>query len=192
MKIKNLFVIGGMFLVLSGFSLNYSYEAYDYNGQKITGPVEVSVVDERPFILNGDKKPSYVGHYRSGIGTPMNVYADGNIALAEQLQNDMRKEVKALSVKDASSASAKKLKVAILDYNFDNYMSSRFWYEIKVEVYDQSGKLLAQDSIKIEKQIKGRFMSGSYRKFKREMPTYYSEMIQSLVRNNEKIMHALR
>ena len=52
---------------------------YDYSGSDLalpitgSGDIGVAVLDVRPYVLNGDKKPDFVGLQRGGFGNPFDV-----------------------------------------------------------------------------------------------------------------------
>lgn len=197
MKIKKIGI--PLILICAGFlpgcvakqSVPYFYNPPAYDTQKINGGVESSVQDERTFILNKDKDPSYIGHFRAGFGNTWDVKTKGHVALAEQFQSDLEKELEALGAEKGATGSKKKLVLSILDYNFDAYLNVRFWYKFKVAVFDAGGNLLAQDVLEKEQVIKGSFWWGPAGATKREMPALHAQIVRSLVRDNEKILKAL-
>ncbi len=196
MKKRHLLFALVMLNLMSGCVANqtlpYSYHASEYGAQKIISPVDLSVKDERSFILSGDKDPSYVGHFRGGYGNTWGVKTQGKIPLAEQFQGDVQKELEMLGASDPNSGVPKSLQITILDYNFDAYINGRFWYKFKVEVYGAQKNLLEQDVVEGEKAIPGSFWVGPIFAFKREIPMLHAQIIRSLVRENEKILKALQ
>jgi hypothetical protein len=77
-------------------TLPYVYNPREYVEQKLSAPTVLSVKDERSFILDKDKDPSYVGHFRGGYGNTWDVKTRGKIPLAEQFQGDLQKELDTL------------------------------------------------------------------------------------------------
>jgi hypothetical protein len=47
--------------------------------------VAVAVLDERPYILNKEKDPSYVGIMRGGYGNPFNMWTESGAPLADDM-----------------------------------------------------------------------------------------------------------
>jgi len=172
--------------------LLYSYSPMEANDKKINGPVEVSVKDEREFIVNGNKDASYVGHFRAGFGNTWDVKTKGEIALAEQFQTDLQKELAALGASNQSPDSKKILHLTIVQYNFDAYINGRFFYKFLVSVSDANDQLLAEDVIENEEIILGSFWLGPVGAFKSQMPILHAGIIRKLVRDNNKILDVLK
>jgi len=171
--------------------LKYTPEASSKvgNSQKIS----VSVQDQRPFVKDKTKSPTYLGHFRSNAGIPWAVSNAGNMTLAGQFEEDLISELNALGFSAVTSGAAKTLKVEIIDYNFDAYNNGKFWYKLNVLVLDSSGATLVQTSLKETKIIAG--CSGwidQFAAFKEEMPKLHAQIIRKIVRDNEKVLSALR
>jgi hypothetical protein len=47
--------------------------------------VAVAILDERPYVLNKEKDPSYVGIMRGGYGNPFNIWTESGAALADDM-----------------------------------------------------------------------------------------------------------
>lgn len=177
---------------VAGQKMPYAYDPVSYSAEKLNGPVEVAVSDERPYILDHDKEPSYVGHFRAVFGNTWDVKTKGEIPLAEQFQGDLEKEMEILGGGKASQGNKKTLRVKILDYNCDAYLNVRFWYKFALEVYDSQNQLLAKDEVAAEKKVKGSFWWGPSGTYKKQTPILYAEIIRSLVRENKEILDALK
>ena len=195
---RNLFLLSAFFWVslLSGCvakqTIPYSYSPQNYALQKINSLVEVSVKDERDFILTQKKEDSYIGHFRGGYGNTWDVKTKGHVPLAEQFRKDLESELRTLGADGKNAGRKKILGVIIRDYNFDAYINGRFWYKFELSVRDDQGNLLAEEKIENEHVIKGSFWIGPVGAFKREMPVLHEQVVHSLVRDNEKILKALQ
>ena len=152
----------------------------------------VHVVDERPFVLSGDKEPSYIGKYRAGFGNPWDVKTEGEIPLADLLQKDISAELasKGLAISGDSSAG-QSLNIEILDWNFDTYVNGTFDYDLKVLVYGNQNELLVEQKFTEKKVIDGSFWTGAKSAFEREMPKIYAEIIASILKDDGKVMQSL-
>ena len=154
-------------------------------------PVNVTVVDKRPFVLNGDEPPAFVGHVRGGYGNPWGYTTQGKIPLAKQMEVDLTKDLAALGFTVATPAAKRRLGVVITDFNFDGYMGGKFWYEIKVTVRDASDTVLAEQTIKDQHRISAS-MRGAHYSIREEVPGFYQQLVRKLVRENPKILQALK
>ena len=60
------------------------------------GSANVLVTDDRPFIVDHDKRPSYLGHFRAGFGNTWAVTTHEDEALAEKMQHDLATDLNAM------------------------------------------------------------------------------------------------
>lgn len=167
----------------------------DYQSQATSVPISTSVglnvSDDRPYVLSGDKQPTYLGIYRAGFGNTWDVNTKGKVPLADQMQEDLIEAFKSLGV-DAGSASGRAISVSIVDWNFDSYINGRFEYEIAVKLTDASGAVLYNQTLKDETVIKGNFMTGAKSAFEKGIPVEYDKVIVKLTRENQGLLNALR
>lgn len=150
--------------------------------------VSVDAKDNRDFVINGDKEPSYLGHFRASFGNTWDVNNGDDRSLAEQFQKDLTAELASRGIKTVASGERCVL-VDIREWNFDAYMNGKIWYEINVSVTDANGSSLGQIVLKNKQTIKGNAMTGPKSAFKREVPIIYSGIISEIVGNNEIQKH---
>src|SRR5687768_6795246 len=63
-------------IVVSGCAVGNKHHYHDVVAAiPVSGDADVTVgvIDKRPYILNGDKKPNFVGLQRGGYGIPFDV-----------------------------------------------------------------------------------------------------------------------
>ena len=60
-----------------------------------------------------------------------------------------------------NSESGKTLSISIIEWNFDGYQNGRFWYEIRVDVLNNSGKIVTSSTLKDEVAITGTLLNGA-------------------------------
>ena len=167
-----------------------------YNAQAVLQSTEshpkvsVSVNDKRTYVLDGNKKGSFIGYYRSGVGIPYAVNTQNNIPLATLLEGDLNKELSALGFvgKDGS----KSLEVDIVAWKFDAYQTAQFDYTLDVKVLDAAKKEIAISKISDNITIPGTFWAGGKGGVERDMPKLYIAIIKKLVRENAEIFKALK
>lgn len=175
---------------VAGQTLSYDYKptaAVDKTG----GEVSVAVRDERPYVKSGDKGPDYVGHYRAGFGNTWDVTTKGGAPFADVLARDLREELDALGF--TAGNAGRTLQVAIREWNMDTYMNAKFWYELVVSVVGAGGEpVIPPQTLKEEKRIDGSFWVGPKYAVEKQMPAFYDQLIQDLVRNNPDVRSALQ
>ena len=152
--------------------------------------VTVDAKDSRDFIVSGDKKPSYLGHFRAGFGNTWDVNNSEYKALAVQFKEDMLAELKAQGIQTVE-AGERNIQVDIKDWNFDTYQNGKLWYEISVNITDNAGTVLASTTVKDQKVIRGSFWTGPVGAFKREVPVIYSDIIKNIL-GQDAIQKALQ
>lgn len=154
--------------------------------------VLVKVDDNRDFVRSGNKTPAYIGHYRAGFGNPWDVNTHQKKALAEIFREDLERELKSLGFNLGEGPDGKKLRVVIKDWNFDTYLNGKIWYDIEVAVLAKDNQQLAIDAIKETKVIEGSVWVGAKYAFEEEVPKIYADIIGRLIRENSKILTALK
>jgi hypothetical protein len=113
------------------------------------------------------------------------------LSLAKQMEADLAKEIAALGFVGGAPGATRKLNVVIDDFNFDGYMSGKFWYEITVSVRDASNAVLAEQTIKEQHLIRGS-LKGAHYAIREQVPGLYDQLIRKMVRENPKILQALK
>lgn len=180
---------------LSGCVVGQKIEMdYTASPSAVTEPnsVSVSVVDARPYVVNGDKDPSFIGKYRAGFGNPWDVSTENNVPLAKLLAADLEEAVRSLGFGTQPTDPDRSLIVYIRDWNFDAYIDGRFWYELDVEVQDVDDAVIASVKIKNAKHIDGSFWTGPKSAFEEQMPVFYREVVAAVVTDNKEVQQALR
>lgn len=128
-----------------------------------SGDIAVGVLDQRPYVVSGDKTPDFVGLQRGGFGNPFDVSTASGDALADDFADtvvsslqrsgvDARAILIALSAnKEAAinalrnSGATKSLLITMAEWKSDTYQNVALIYDVTAEVYDGQGGLLAQN-----------------------------------------------
>ena len=150
----------------------------------------VDVEDRRPYVLSGDKPPSYVGKYRGGFGNPWDVNTASAEPLADIIMLDLKEQASEMGFAVQDSAE-RTLQVRILEWNLDTYQNGRFWCEIDVSALGEDGSSIATRKVEHSEYLKGSFWTGGKAGAEREMPRIYSAVIEQLLQDNPEIVRAL-
>lgn len=200
MKVKTVFRCG-LFLwglaVLSGCvagqSIRMTYVPLSQPVESLNIAVSVQVNDDRPFVVNGDKTSSYLGHYRAGLGNTWDVNTQNKEPLASMIQRDLGAELQSLGFTVGPQASAARMiKVSIVDWNFDTYINGKFWYDCRVMVLDGTGRQLSGQQLRDTVVIEGNIWVGAKYAFEREMPNVYRSILRKMVREAPTTLAALK
>ena len=179
---------------VAGQTINMDYADSQQAESKIyQGDILVTVNDDRPYILNGDKDPSYIGHYRAGFGNTWDVKTDSEEPLGKVISRDLQHKLQSLGFRVVSEgANNKVLTISILDWNFDAYMNGKYWIDCVVQVHDNKGNTLATHQVKNNGVIKGSFWVGAKYAFEKELPIVYSETIDKIIYEKPDILESLQ
>lgn len=143
-------------------------ESTTYLSARSDIPIEVNVIDERPYVVSGSKNPTYVGTLRALYYNPFNV----NTLTGDPLSFDLKEAIRRSLAKSSIAAPAaysttnanpgqKLLMLKLREWKSDTYMRTRFDYDITASVLDENGKELATKSTKGSGAIKNFLTAGS-------------------------------
>jgi hypothetical protein len=114
----------------------------------------VSVQDRRPYVLDGDKDPDFVGVQRGGFGNPFDVTTASGKPLAADMSEAVvaalkKKNLTAVAVSvapDATDAAIKEiivsapaerlLNIKLLEWKSDTYQNTALIYHVELSVLD--------------------------------------------------------
>lgn len=143
-------------------------ESTTYISARSDIPIEVNVIDERPYVVSGSKNPTYVGTLRALYYNPFNM----NTLTGDPLSFDLKEAIRRSLAKSSIDAPAaysitkanpgqKLLMLKLKEWKSDTYMRTRFDYDITASVLDENGKELATKSTKGSGAIKNFLTAGS-------------------------------
>jgi len=150
------------FLVGCAVGNTYDYSQANIN-LAVTGHSDLglAVIDERPYVLSGDKKPDFIGLQRGGFGNPFNVSTESGRALAVEMAEAMTSELEDngfkvfdLHVSESGSkivasaiheaAKTRNVILIVHEWKTDAMMSFGLTYDLRLKVMDESANLLAE------------------------------------------------
>ena len=129
-----------------------------------SAPVAVATLDNRPYIVNGQKAPNFVGLSRGGFGNPFDVTTQSGQPLASDISAAIVASMKGKGVdakvvelkpgtaeSDALSqlraaGTQKSVLLTLREWKSDTMVNVGFGYDMDLRVYDRNGKVLAQKS----------------------------------------------
>ncbi len=165
--------------ILSGCAIG---NHYDYQSVRATLPqaskkctVSVVTVDQRPDVLKSSVQENYVGMTRGGYGNPFRVYTKSGAPLSEDLSraivsslNSSGYQTTAVTINPVTNetsakaqllatTSDRRILVTINKWESDTLINTDLNTDINVQVYDHSGKQLANESFSASKGLGGNF-----------------------------------
>ncbi|HHM04304.1 MAG TPA: hypothetical protein ENJ19_00995, partial [Gammaproteobacteria bacterium] len=168
MKMKKALMVLMCAIAATGCAVGnkYNYSAGDLNlpvKTTATKGLVLKVEDRRPYVVNGDKKPQFVGIQRGGLGVPFDVTTVSGEPLVSDMATSIKKGLEQSGyhvtvVPDASDLSSLLLAVRdggafrllwlkVDEWKSDIYMDIGLSYDLLLEVYDATGKKLAESRI---------------------------------------------
>ncbi|TGD72658.1 hypothetical protein E4634_14145 [Mangrovimicrobium sediminis] len=151
---------------------------YDYGGAAVdlpvqgTGNVGLAVVEQRPYVLDGDKQPDFVGLQRGGFGNPFDVTTQSGKPLADAMADAITRELKengyevvALEVGDGSLTAVttaiqgvtlpRSVVLTVREWKTDAYMNFGLSYDLELSVYDEQATRLASTTASGKDEVLG-------------------------------------
>lgn len=152
---------------------------YNYRAELASLPLKtttqktllLSLDDSRPYVLSGDKKPTFVGLQRGGFGNPFDVTTASGKPMTDDMATSLAAslELSGYAVKIAEGgadisdliALAKSynafriIRLQIFEWKSDIYMSIGLHYDLQLSIYDAEGTLLAENAMKGNEAVGG-------------------------------------
>ena len=177
---------------VAGQSIKMAYEPSPVSAENLGVDVQVLSDDQREFVVSGNKQPNYIGHYRAGFGNTWGVTTQNKQPLADNLRRDVSSDLVALGFDVVDRDAGRILKIVIYDWNFDTYVNGKMWYQVHVSVESANGETLAESDLEDTVIIKGSVWVGAKYAFERELPKIYKSIVNSVARDNQRILIALK
>ena len=167
----------------------------------------VAVLDQRNYVVNGEKDPSFIGVFRAANGNPWDVFTESNQPLAEDMAmvlcsslNDYGyKTIPVLQLNNATMDQVlDKLRetkaegfilLKISQWVSDTSINTIIWYYVELLAMDKDGNVIGKSAVKGEDDLGGSFMDPSAYA-KKEVPKLYENTLEILF-NNSSIVSAL-
>jgi hypothetical protein len=145
-------------------------ENYTYAWPNITYTsnknIVIGIIDKRPYVVDGNNNPSYVGLMRGGFYNPWHMNTESGQPLASDLTKAIVSGFKnaGINVKYTvltfdmnqqeinnyllSKKSYKKVLIKINEWQSDSFASIVFLYDLTAEVYNEEGIMVAKYTAK--------------------------------------------
>jgi hypothetical protein len=170
--------------------------------------VTVAVVDDRPYVVSGDKDADFVGLQRGGFGNPFDVTTGSGRALALDFQDDVvaafkKRGVQAQSVtlkpgvkqeeimkSVLALAKERQLVIELDEWKSDTYTNTALIYNIHAAVFDPNGTKLAEATKQGKDDLGGSFMNPPGHA-KTAVPAAFKTILEGLL-NDPGVVTALK
>lgn len=168
-----------------------------------TASVDVAAQDKRPYVLNGEKKPNFVGLSRGGFGNPFDVTTVSGKGVADDFRDTVVAALKAKGIRaDAvtltpnedvrqlllSRGKDRGLVFVLNEWKSDTYMNTRLLYNVDLSVFDETGKLITSNRIEGVDDLGGSGNPPAHAKG--AVPVSFRQKLDQLL-NDPKVVAAL-
>ncbi len=158
MQFLRALVLGAAVIALGGCAIGQTID-YRQSSPEVklrsATPVLVQVVDQRPYVLALDKKPTFVGRIRGLYYNPWNVNTKSGLPLADDLAQAVRTGLTKARISaavgqgvTAAPAGQRLLVLTLREWKMDAYMRVRFDFDVGLAVIDEHGAVLASQDVK--------------------------------------------
>lgn len=175
MKSLQLVVLPFVFAALAGCAVG---NQYDYRAASVSlplagsGELGIAVIDNRSYVLDGEKEADFIGLQRGGFNNPFDVTtASGNSLtqdMSESLEIALRNSgytVTGLQIASAESAAitsavaesgmARNIVLTVKDWKTDIYMNMTLHFDLLLEVVTKQGDTIASNHMQGEETVSG-------------------------------------
>jgi len=150
----------GLYLTGCASIMTAEQAAPNLSFQEDAGPLVVAVLDNRPYVLDKDKNPSFEGLIRSNLGMPFSYGTATGEAMSLYLGKRIEHGFKSSGVdtvlypttvgmteesllQELSKGGKKSLVVSLLEWKYDHHTFSKSsYYDVEVTVLDNQGNRL--------------------------------------------------
>lgn len=182
------------------YALKFSYADGDIAllEDRSDTPVAVAVLDQRSYVVSGDKGENFVGLSRDGYGIPFDVKTRGRGPMATDMATGIARALEdhgqpASVVAVPASAGPQAAKVALMqsgaqrlllftlrEWKTDTMTRTGLWFDVTLDVFDGTGEVLASRHIE-GKEVSG----GSFASAEKDAQKWFGEKIGLLLDNRD-------
>jgi len=169
------------------------------------GPLAVSALDHRPYVVGGEKQPTFLGLLRNSVGMPFDINTEGRRAVSDEVATVLAEaleragfDVRTVSTRpdqgraEVIAAVLDQSRLALLTINelkSDTYARTRLQYDLNLKVFAADGELLAESVAQGEESLGGGFDTSKHTKD--AVPAALSAQLERLL-NDPGVVEALR
>lgn len=137
---------------------------------KSNNPLAIAIHDQRHYVVDGSKSATFVGSLRSGVGIPYDITTKSGKPLADDMLEVVGRAIEkngvklhkvvtrsGLSKEDViaelnKTQAPRSLYFNIMEWKTDTYMKADLYCLVNLQVLDNSGKVLAESSVKASRE----------------------------------------
>jgi len=170
-------------IALAGCAVGNRYDyAGSISGLPIAGTdkVALEVVDARPYVLSGDKKPDFIGLQRGGFGNPFDVRTASGRPMAAEMHDAISTALQkqGFSVVGAKEPAPRKMELRVAEWKTDAMVHFELRWDLTLNVYDDHGVLLAKSATNGREEQGAGFQSQNSQNAARYFEMKFTELVR--------------
>ena len=136
----------------------------------------MGVVENRDYVLTGDKKPDFIGLQRGGFGNPFDVTTASGEAFTNDLADALEKGLRdsgftvtrlqvaspgasVVQAEIGKNGESRNIVLTVNEWKTDIYMDMNLHFDLFLEIVSRDGQILASNRISGEEKVSGAAMS---------------------------------
>jgi len=175
MKSYRLLCLSFLILAVTGCAVG---NQYDYQSAKVSlpligdGDLGLGVLDNRSYVLSGEKTPDFIGLQRGGFNNPFNVTTASGQSLTDDMsmsiQNALRssgytvtslrfpsRDSSTVESTIAESGKAKNIVLTVTEWKTDIYMNMTLYFDLLLQVLTRDGDVIASNEMQGKETVGG-------------------------------------
>ena len=158
----------------------------------------VGVLDERPYVLSGEKAAKYIGEFELSMGGPYDAFTNSKQAMSHEftqklplLLSDKFPQIQTtdlaigLSKEEAvekllESGAKKVILVTLKEWKSHTAIDTSLWFDAQLEVFNAEKQLLAYKRTQGHDTFGGAAIAGPITNAKRTLPHAFRQKMQAL------------
>ena len=202
MKTKAIYFLA--FLILSGCAVSrkIQYDKINADLPAITENIALATWDQREQVLDGSRKPDFVGYMRSGAGIAYPIGTASGKPLADDISSSIASSLEkkgcttsiittspadnenAILNNLKNSGSGKLVLIKCSEYHTDGYGIQNLNYNLQVKIHASDGQLVKEKSFQGDRNLGGSVAWGPG-KYKEYMPEGLKTLLEEIFNDPE-------
>ena len=160
--------------------------------------ITVGILDERPYVVSGEKPAKYIGQFELSMGGPYDAFTNSKKAMVNEFVDKMPQLLSkkfpklktshldvGLSKQDAvdqllASGAQKVVLISLKEWKSHTAIDTSLWFDAQLEVFNSDKQLLSYKRIEGHDTFGGAAIAGPITNAKRTLPHAFRQKMQAL------------
>lgn len=190
-------MLSGCVLTENTRSTGFNLPALELQGGS-SSLIVMGVLDERPYVLSGDKPPKYIGEFELSYGGPYDAFTTSKQPMVNEFGNKLVHllghtfpEIKTVNLsiglsKDEAvtqlleNGANKVVLITLKEWKSHTAIDTSLWFDAQVESFNKDKQLLAYKRTQGHDTFGGAAIAGPITNAKRTLPHAFRQKMQAL------------